>query len=159
MAGRPKKEDSREKQYRVRLNDEEDKMLDYASRATGIRKSEIFRKALQEYYRQVQLRQIAEETESDDAWEDDRISLQRVVECPYCCAKNRIDLEDEGTETTDERQMGYEVVYEFEDVEFMCHNCGRSVAVSGYISEYPIGAFNAEDLKISPIEEDDEDVE
>ena len=67
MAGRPKKEDSREKQYRVRLNDEEDKMLDYASRATGIRKSEIFRKALQEYYRQVQLRQIAEETESDDA--------------------------------------------------------------------------------------------
>ena len=47
MAGRPKKEDSREKQYRVRLNDEEDKMLDYASRATGVRKSEIFRKALQ----------------------------------------------------------------------------------------------------------------
>ena len=55
MAGRPKKDDSREKQYRVRLNDEEDKMLDYASQATGIRKSEIFRKALQEYYRQVQL--------------------------------------------------------------------------------------------------------
>ena len=25
MAGRPKKDDSREKQYRVRLNDEEDK--------------------------------------------------------------------------------------------------------------------------------------
>ena len=28
MAGRPKKDDSREKQYRVRLNDEEDKMLE-----------------------------------------------------------------------------------------------------------------------------------
>ena len=35
MAGRPKKDDSREKQYRVRLNDEEDKMLDYASQATA----------------------------------------------------------------------------------------------------------------------------
>ena len=138
MAGRPKKDDSREKQYRVRLNDEEDKMLDYA--------------------RQVQLRQIAEEAEPDESWEDDRISLQRVVECPYCHAKNRIDLEDEGTETTGERQMGCEVIYEFEDVEFLCHNCGRSFAVSGYISEYPIGAFNFEDLKISQIEED-EDVE
>ena len=49
MLGRPKKEDSREKQYRVRLNDKEDEMLAFASNATGVPKSEIFRKALQEY--------------------------------------------------------------------------------------------------------------
>jgi predicted DNA-binding protein/uncharacterized protein YbaR (Trm112 family) len=159
MLGRPKKEDSREKQYRVRLNDKEDEMLAFASNATGVPKSEIFRKALQEYCEKVKLQQAAEEIGDNTSWEDDRISLQRAVECPYCKAKNRIDLEDEGTETTDERQMGCEVVYEFEEVEFMCHNCGRSFAVSGYISEYPIGAFNSEDLKISPIEEDEEDGE
>ena len=45
MLGRPKKEDSREKQYRVRLNDKEDEMLAFASNATGVPKSEIFRKA------------------------------------------------------------------------------------------------------------------
>ena len=53
MLGRPKKEDSREKQYRVRLNDKEDEMLAFASNATGVPKSEIFRKALQEYCEKV----------------------------------------------------------------------------------------------------------
>ena len=45
MLGRPKKRDSREKQYRVRLNDKEDEMLAFSSNATGVPKSEIFRKA------------------------------------------------------------------------------------------------------------------
>ena len=46
MAGRPPKEDSRDKQYRVRLNDVEDEMLSFCSEETGEAKSEIFRKAL-----------------------------------------------------------------------------------------------------------------
>ena len=152
MLGRPKKEDSREKQYRVRLNDKEDEMLAFASNATGVPKSEIFRKALQEYCEKVKLQQAAEEIGDDTSWEDDRISLQRAVECPYCKAKNRIDLEDEGTVSTSERQMGDEVVYEFKNVERQCHSCGQSFTVSGYISEYPIGAFNAESLQVTPIE-------
>lgn len=152
MLGRPKKEDSREKQYRVRLNDKEDEMLAFASNATGVPKSEIFRKALQEYCEKVKLQQAAEEIGDDTSWEDDRISLQRAVECPYCKAKNRIDLEDEGTVSTSERQMGDEVIYEFENVECQCHSCGRSFTVSGYISEYPIGAFNAESLQVTPID-------
>ena len=49
MIGRPKKEDCREKQYRVRLNEKEDDMLTFASNAIGIPKSEIFRNALREY--------------------------------------------------------------------------------------------------------------
>ena len=32
MAGRPKKEDSRDNQYRVRLNDNENEMLEYVSK-------------------------------------------------------------------------------------------------------------------------------
>lgn len=152
MLGRPKKENSREKQYRVRLNDKEDEMLAFASKATGVPKSEIFRKALQEYCEKVKLQQAAEEIGDDTSWEDNRISLQRAVECPYCAAKNRIDLEDEGSVSTSERQMGDEALYEFENVEYQCHSCGRTFTVSGYISEYPIGAFNAESLKIEPTE-------
>ena len=149
MLGRPKKEDSREKQYRIRLNDKEDKMLTFASDATGIPKSEIFRKALQEYCEKVKLQQASEEIGDDTTWEYDRISLQRAIECPYCKVKNRIDLENEGIISTSERQMGNEVLYEFENVEHQCHSCGRAFTVSGYITEYPLGAFNAESLKVA----------
>ena len=43
MRGRPKLPDSRNNQYRVRLNDEENQKLEYASTVTGKPKSEIFR--------------------------------------------------------------------------------------------------------------------
>lgn len=38
MRGRTKLDDSRDKQYRVRLNTEENIMLEYASQVTGIQK-------------------------------------------------------------------------------------------------------------------------
>ena len=46
MAGRPKKEDSRDNQYRVRLNDDENEMLTYVSQMTEKAKSEVFRQSL-----------------------------------------------------------------------------------------------------------------
>ena len=48
--GRPTVDDKRDNQYRVRLNDEENQMLAYCSQMTGQPKSQIFRKALEEYY-------------------------------------------------------------------------------------------------------------
>lgn len=154
MAGRPKKEDSRDKQYRVRLNDEEDKMLEYASQATGVRRSEIFRVALQDYFNKVRLNEMRQEDDESD-WELDGISLKRVVQCPYCGAQNRIDVADESTVSCDERQMGPENLYEF-DFEEYCTSCEKAFQVSGYISEYPIGALNFEEIKVSPIEEVEE---
>lgn len=53
MRGRSKKDDNRSQQYRVRLNDTEDAMLDHVSRFTGLPKSEIFRRALKDYYSKV----------------------------------------------------------------------------------------------------------
>lgn len=106
MIGRPKKEDCREKQYRVRLNEKEDDMLTFASNAIGIPKSEIFRNALREYSEKIKLRQAAEEIGDGATWNDDRIGLQHAVECPYCKAKNRVDLKGEETASTSERQMG-----------------------------------------------------
>ena len=44
MAGRPPKENSRDKQYRVRLNDEEDEMLSFCGEETGEAKSDILEK-------------------------------------------------------------------------------------------------------------------
>ena len=152
MSGRPPKADSRKKQYRIRLNNEEDEMLTFVSGKTGIPKSKIFRKALREYFEKVKLQQVAEKIDADTSWKDDHISLQRAVECPYCKATNRIDLESTGEVTTLERQMGNEVLYEFENVEFQCFICDRTFAVKGYISEYPIGAFNAESLEVKPAE-------
>lgn len=151
MVGRPKKDDSRDKQYRVRLNDKEDDMLAFASKVTGIPKSEIFRKAMQDYYEKVKLQQAANEIGNDAEWEDDRLSLQRAVDCPYCSEKNRIDLQDGARVTTSDRQMGEEILYEFEEAEYKCRVCNQTFTVSGYISEYPIGAFNAEKLIIAPI--------
>ena len=46
MAGRPIKENRRDKQYRVRLNEEEDEMLSFCSEKTGKPKSDIVRRAL-----------------------------------------------------------------------------------------------------------------
>lgn len=43
MRRRPKKEDTREKQYHIRLNNEKESVLNYASNVTGKQKSEIFR--------------------------------------------------------------------------------------------------------------------
>ena len=56
--GRPTVDDKRDKQYRVRLNDEENQMLTYCSEMTGQPKSQIFRKALEEYYQTVQLNEM-----------------------------------------------------------------------------------------------------
>ena len=57
MAGRPPKDNSRDKQYRVRLNESEDRILQYVSTMTGKQKSEIFRNALEDYYNKVRVQE------------------------------------------------------------------------------------------------------
>lgn len=152
MRGRPKKEDSRENQYRVRLNNCEDEMLSYVSSSTGVAKSEIFRRALSDYFAKVQLQEYAADAHENEDWEDDHISLQRVVECPYCGAPNRVDFTDESEASSNERQMGAETVYEFDSDNFDCSSCGTQFHVSGYISEYPVGAYNSEEINVSQLE-------
>ena len=74
--GRPTVDDKRDNQYRVRLNDEENQMLVYCSKATGKPKSQIFRKALEEYYQTVQLNEMEMGMNG--------ISMRRVIKCPHC---------------------------------------------------------------------------
>ena len=154
MRGRPKLEDSRDNQYRVRLNDEEDRRLDYVSERLGKPKSEILRLALDDYYNKIRLNELNLESDEEKAWDMGTISLKRVVTCPSCHEQNRVDLEDDCSVSTEERPMGTETTYFF-DLETVCDICKSPYCVQGYISEYPPGALNYEDIKVSIIEQED----
>lgn len=135
--GRPAVDDKRDNQYRVRLNDEENQMLAYCSQMTGQPKSQIFRKALEEYYQTVQL------NEMDMGM--DGISMKRVIKCPHCGTPNAIDLADYSTDDcTTERRMGSETQHWFNCDDFLCVNCSHRFGVKGCITEYPLGAYDSE---------------
>lgn len=145
--GRPTVDDKRDNQYRVRLNDEEDQMLAYCSKATGKPKSQIFRNALSEYYINVRLNELNSQSEFD-AMELDGVSMKRVIECPYCGAPNAIDLADYSTDDcTTERQMGPETQHWFDCDDAKCVTCGRAFRVTGCITEYPLGVYDSERIR------------
>jgi len=156
MRGRPKLEDSRSNQYRVRLNDEENRRLDYVSKRLDKPKSEILRLALSEYYNHIRLSELNLEADEEAAWDMGTISLKRVVTCPYCNEQTRVDLTDECVDSTDERPMGTEILYEF-DTTATCEICGEKYGISGYISEYPPGALDSEKIEISLLQSTEED--
>ena len=139
--GRPTVEDKRDNQYRVRLNDEENQMLSYCSERTGQPKSQIFRKALEEYYQTVQLNEMKLGM--------DGISMRRVIKCPHCGAAIAIDLADYSTgDFESERQMGAEIQHCFDCEDYKCAVCGHTFRVEGYINEYPVGAYNFEEINV-----------
>lgn len=140
--GRPTVDDKRDNQYRVRLNDEENLMLAYCSEKTGQPKSQIFRRALESYFQTVQLNELEIET--------DGISMKRVIKCPHCGASNAIDLADYSTgDYESERQMGPEIQHCFDCKEYGCIGCGNTFRVEGYINEYPVGAYNFEEINVT----------
>lgn len=140
--GRPTVDDKRDNQYRVRLNDEEDMMLTYCSERTGQPKSRIFRRALEAYYQIVQLNEMEIET--------DGISLKRVVTCPCCGVNNAIDFAEYITNdcVDEDRPMGPEIQHLFKCEEYECSSCGKSFYVKGWITEYPAGAYNSENIEV-----------
>lgn len=151
MRGRPKLDDKRDNQYRVRLNNEENDMLNYVSEKVGKMKSDIFRIALKEYYNKVRLNELNLTVDEEIAWDLGTISLKRIVKCPFCNQQMRVDIEDECNTSIDERDMGPETIYEF-DYETECLFCDNPFRVYGYISEYPSGALNYEKINVSKIQ-------
>lgn len=152
MRGRPKIDDVRDKLYRVRVNDEEEQMLEYICSTIGIKKSDVFRKALILYYQNVRLNEYTPNEYEEEGWTTDHISLKRIVDCPYCGSSNRIDLTDMCSESSSERPMGLDILYEFDVDDIECSSCGKLFRVSGFISEYPAGAFDSEQIDVSPLE-------
>ena len=145
--GRPTVEDKRTNQYRVLMNDEEDRMLDYCSKATGLPKSQIFRKGIEVLYHQVKLVEYGKNYGQDY---DGHINLRRVVNCPFCDNPNSINCEEYITdEITNERQMGSEIEHVFDCEEHECICCSKAFRVYGSIYEYPAGAYEHEIIKVS----------
>ena len=79
------------------------------------------------------------------------INLMQEVACPYCNKQTRVDLTDEYDVSTYDRGMGTETLYQF-DATVVCEICRKDFRVAGYVSEYPTGVFNSEEIKIRQIE-------
>ena len=151
MRGRPKKEVTRDIVYKVRLNAEEDQMLTRASEWTGQAKSEVFRKALQGYYRAVEIKEHLANKEMEAAcWPTDHISQQRLIRCPYhdCGEEFVVDFADYSEEQESEGSMGYRCEHIFDTDDIECPECHRRLHATGLISEYPIGAYEYERITI-----------
>ena len=146
--GRPTVDDKRDNQYRVRLNDKEEKMLAYCSQATGKTKSHILRKVLFEYYATVKLNEINRLNEYD-TMKLDNISMKRVIECPHCGSYNAIDFENYTMDKCiQEWQMSFETQHWFDCDDYKCAICLKFFRVMGCIIEYPVGAYDSEMIDI-----------
>ncbi len=156
MRGRPKKEITRDIVYKVRLNAEENQLLTHASEWTKQAKSEVFRKALREYYtRFVEIPENEAKEEFEVAgWPTDHISLQQLITCPYsdCQEEFVVDFADYSDEQESEGPMGSRCEYFFNTDDIECPECRRRLHVDGVISEYPIGSKEYERINIKEIQ-------
>ncbi len=151
MRGRPKKEVTRNIVYKVRLNAEEDQMLTLASEWTEQAKSEVFRKALYGYYKAVEVeKHLANKAMEVASWPGDNISQQRLIKCPYpdCCEEFVVDFANYSDKQESEGSMGIRCEHIFDTYDIECLECRRRLHVTGIISEYPIGAYEYENITI-----------
>ena len=50
--------------------------------------------------------------------------------------------------------MGPDMVYSFDSEEnYHCDYCGKLLRIEGWIREYPMGAYDSEDVNVEGIEE------
>lgn len=89
----------------------------------------------------------------EDMFDYQAVPFGREVVCPCCCYKANVDLEDflcNESSYEKENGMGPDVVYEFDSDEFYeCPNCSHVLRIEGWIREYPIGAFDSDDIKVT----------
>ena len=92
----------------------------------------------------------------NDEFEDDGLDFERTIECPCCHNKITVDLSDYEYDTSsyeNENGMGPDCVYSFDSgEEIICDKCGAILNVSGWIREYPLGAYDSEDIDVDVIE-------
>ncbi|MDF2943911.1 MAG: hypothetical protein K0S01_2769 [Herbinix sp.] len=85
------------------------------------------------------------------------VSLIRIFQCPYCGEEYEVDLEDYlYDQSSDEREngMGPDIVYSFNsENSYECPKCGKVIHIDGWIREYPVGAYDSEDINLGVWEE------
>ena len=52
-----------------------------------------------------------------------------------------------------ERQMGAEIQHCFDCEGYECIGCGQTFRVEGYINEYPVGAYNFEEINVTEVDD------
>jgi len=86
------------------------------------------------------------------------VSLIRTVKCPYCGEDLEVDLEDYETDVSsydNEIGMGEDIVYSFDSEDNIeCPACQRKYQTSGWIREYPIGAYDSEEVNVDELPEE-----
>lgn len=89
------------------------------------------------------------------------VSLIRRICCPNCGEEYEVDLEDYMyDQSSDEKEngMGPDIVYSFNSEDsYECPDCGTVIQIEGWIREYPVGAFDSEDINVGVLETDEEE--
>ncbi|WP_261381728.1 phage terminase large subunit family protein [Paenibacillus cremeus] len=85
------------------------------------------------------------------------VSLIRNIRCPHCGKGYEVDLEDYMyDQSSDEREngMGPDIVYSFNsENSYECPECGIVIKIEGWIREYPVGAYDSEDIIVEEWED------
>ena len=80
------------------------------------------------------------------------VSLIRNIQCPHCGEEYEVDLEDYlYDQSSDEKEngMGHDIVYSFNSEDnYECPKCCRVIQIEGWIREYPVGAYDSEDINL-----------
>jgi len=83
------------------------------------------------------------------------VSFIRTIQCPHCGFSFDVDLEEylyDESSNEIENGMGPDCVYSFNSEDnYECSQCGRTVQIRGWIREYPMGAYDSEDIQIKPV--------
>ena len=109
-----------------------------------------------DYYKAVKVSKYISDSEMEaSGWNFDHISQQRVITCPYedCADDFAVDFSDYSTEQDSEGPMGFRCEHIFDTDEIECPSCGRLIHVSGVISEYPLGAYEYEQIDVEENED------
>lgn len=99
----------------------------------------------------------------DDLYGYEAVPLIREIECPCCHEVQEIDLEDylyDESSYEKENGMGPDMVYSFDSEENQeCIFCQRRIRISGWIREYPIGAYDSEELHVEELNRQEDDAD
>ncbi len=95
----------------------------------------------------------------EDMYDYRPVSLIREIQCPYCGEVLTIDLEDfqyDQSSDVHENGMGPDIMYWFDSEDNIeCPSCERRFKVSGWIREYPAGAYDSENIEVEKIPDEE----
>ena len=98
-------------------------------------------------------------TDDEDDPENWQLSFSRTIECPDCGIEFEVDLEEYLQDVSSfekENGMGPDAVYSFDsDTNYECPYCGKTLHITGWIREYPIGIVDSEEIDVELFEDEE----